>query len=374
MKRKSNLDWYLDYLTVIEDTFGAKWLVKKSRNIDPRSSSHPIVQLWARAKLLINEAAVTGRLDLNSDFASFFDLAADLRTARVLPGYDKAIDIKRLKSVDWEKDCYVAHVAALGVQSGYAVEFLLPSVVSGEQTADLLMRHATREFYVECKKKDAYLKSENAAKSWAGLQDRLLALQETVACDYEVVVICIGLLNSESVGEIERHVEKIVRQGGEGEFSGGVPDCVVLVKKAPPRPPGVQGAWIPAWQNPGAVSLKVTVGQDGNPTYGPMLRCALYLIDAHRLTQVLNSFRDARPQIPREGTGLIYINVDTTGVRLGDHEIYFRTLSEWIRRQFAPEANSRVAAVVLTGGVASVEITPDRGFHRTLRYKIKGQV
>jgi hypothetical protein len=124
---------------------------------------------------------------------------------------------------------------------------------------------------------------------------------------------------------------------------------------------------MPAWQNPGAAAATAYFGADGKVSYGPMLRVALYVLESHRLAQVLNSFNIARRQIPEAAAGLVYLNVDTSQIPAGDEPLYLRTLAEGVRRRFTPDLNRRIAAVVLTGGIARVEII-DKGFHRTGRH------
>jgi hypothetical protein len=143
-------------------------------------------------------------------------------------------------------------------------------------------------------------------------------------------------------------------------------DAVVLIKKEPPRPAGIDGAWIPAWQNPGSARVTMTVGNDGAPRYGPLFRSCQYVLDAHRSAQILSSISDARSQIPQEMTGAIFVAVDTNGIPDGDHALYFSTLGTWLERELKRKDNARVLAVVLTGGIARMEFTPDGAFHRSL--------
>ena len=122
MADKTNIDWYCECLTVIEDEFGAKWLAERVKR--QNRGTHPIPHLWAKARAMLASAKSHGRLETSFELAGLFDLATDLETARKLTGYADAVTPKRLKSLEYDKDCYVAYVAALGVRNGYEVEFV----------------------------------------------------------------------------------------------------------------------------------------------------------------------------------------------------------------------------------------------------------
>lgn len=365
MTRKTNIDWYRERLQVIEQEFGAKWLRKKARDV---SSAHPIPRLWAEASQMLGPAERTRAMTITTELANLFDLATDLECARGLPGYSSAISSLLLKRLTFEKEGYVAHVATMGVRSEYSVSFVPVSEKSGERTPDLNMSRGDQTFDVECKRKDSYCLEGARIEAWETLELALGDLQGRLSCDYEVLVVAVGILPVGHIAEIARFVRERVGAGDEGEYSGSLRDCVVLIKRCPERPSGVDGIWVPAWQNPAVATATMRINDQGQPEYGPTLRLSLHIIDAHRLSQVLNSFRSARGQINSARSGMIFIGVDTSKVLPGDHELYFRTLEEWMRRQFTPAQHSRVAAVVLTGDIATVEITPDKGWHRSSRH------
>ena len=365
MARKTNIDWYRERLQVIEDEFGAKWLRKKARE---SSFAHPIPRLWAEAATTLEAAVRTRAVTITPQTADLFDLATDLECARKLPGYASAITAARLKRLTFEKEAYVAHVAAMGARSGYSVSFVPVSEQRGIRSPDLRMTLGSQTYDVECKRKDSYSLNDARTAAWERLELALRDLQKHLTCDYEILVCAIGVLPVTAIDEIARFVQERVAAGEEGEYSGGVPDCVPILSRSPKRPAGLDGIWIPAWQNPAMATANVRVDEHGKPVYGPMLRVSLYVINAHQLLQVLSSLRSARGQIDSAGSGMIYIAVDTSQILPGDDELYFRTMAEWIGRQFTATQNTRIAAVVLTGGIAAVEITPDGGWHRSSRY------
>jgi hypothetical protein len=367
--KKSNIDWYRERLQVIEDEFGLAWLKKKARKTASSGRGiHPIPRLWTRASTFIEEANATKKGEFTSEIADIFDLASDLEATRNLPGFRTAITLRHLKSLEFEKGCYVAQVASMGIRSGYAVEFIPASDKPGERTPDLLMQSPTTTLQVECKKKDQYEIDEVGKEAWPVLQECLSHLYNDIDADYEVIVCVVGSLAVRSIPGISILVANVIKQRTEGEYSGGIPDCVVLIRRGVTRPLGVEGAWIPAWQNPATATVRMSVDESGKPCYGPMLRSTLYVIDAHRMSQTLASFNSARGQLGSLGAGVIFLAVDTSRINLGDHDLYFRTLSTSIVKAFTATDNTRIAAVVITGGIAQVDITPDGGWHRTARY------
>jgi hypothetical protein len=186
--KKTNIDWYCERLTILSQEFGAEWLARSVEDVAAgQACPHPIPALWARAKELLCAARGTGKLGLTEELVALFDLATDLETARSLPGYSSAITPEKLKSLQFEDDCYPVHVAAIAVRSGHAVEFVPTSTVAGERTADLFMRADRDEFYVECKKKASYVESAEGISAWGNLQERLLSLRGLIDCDYEVI-------------------------------------------------------------------------------------------------------------------------------------------------------------------------------------------
>lgn len=369
-------------LAIVEDVFGASWLKKKSKKIGTPVRLHPIVQLWVRANHLLTEMEKLRSPELDDDMIAFLDLAGIFAIARTLEGYKEVFTKRRLKDADdWDKEYYVAYVGVWAKQSGYAVQFLLPSTEKGIKTPDLRLQSPSGTLYAECKRKQRYIRPDDASAAWEVLQENLLGLRKTVSGDYDVIVICIGILNAQSLEKITRAAEYALRKDAEGIFPAGIPDCSVLIRRIPAHELELAGICIPTWQNPGAAIRDMTVGHDGKAHFGPMVRCTLYVIDAHRLAQILNSFQEGRSQIPGGSSGLIYIDVDTTGIAPGDHDIYFGVMSDWIKKEFTENSNSRISAVVLTGTEVLPSGIPRHRRHGTIirnpfcnvEYKLPGE-
>lgn len=366
--RRSNLDWYADWIGAVEEVFGRKWLEKKRRLLGTGGHVHKVVAAWDAASQWLASARQTGNGGVTLQIATLFDLGSDLHAAKGLPGFAGAFTAKRLKGEEWENDIYVAHIAALALQSGYQVSFVPVSQSEGVRTADLCLKSGGRTYFVECKKKSKYLRPADAQAPWPALEEDLSVFSSKAVDDYEIVIACIGKLSEEARPTIVSVVRSLIEKSESGEIRIPEFDAIVLVKKNPPKPPGIDGVWIPTWQNPGSATVKMTIQPDGTPKYGPLFRSCLYLLDSHRSTQILSSIRDARSQIPHELSGAIFVAVDTQGIPEGDQDLYFSTLADWLRRELERTDNARVLAVVLTGGIARVDVTADGAFHRCTRH------
>lgn len=366
--QRTNLDWYADWLSAVEDVFGRNWLLKKRRLLSAGSKVHPVVSAWHAAVQWLASAKEQRNLEFSAELAAFFDLGCDLHTTKGLPGFARALTPRRLKGESWESDVYVAHVASLALRSGYRVTFVPPAQGEHVKTADLCLFDGDRTIFLECKKKDKYLRPEDAQNAWPSLQEGLSGLASKAKSDYEVVVACVGKLNQEAVQPIVALAASAVERGYSGQVVAAEFDAIILFKNEPLRPAGAEGVWIPTWQNPGLASVTVSIGPDGTPRYGPLFRCCLYLLDAHRSSQILASLRDGRSQIPSEMTGVIFVAVDTDSIPEGDHDLYFTSLAMWLGQELKRQDNARVLAVVLTGGMAQIEFTADGAFHRSLHH------
>lgn len=366
--KRSNLDWYKDWIAATEEVFGRKWIEKKARLLARGANVHPVVQAWQQAQEWLRSAQLTRKMECSPELVAFFDMGQNFHVTKGLSGFAQAFNSKRLKGPSWKDDCYVAHVASLALRSGYRASFVPTESDEGNRTPDLLIQRGAQTLFVECKKKSSYVRAGDAEAAWPSLQDRLEQLHVKVQHDCEVIVACIGGLDPDAVAAISTVAQSLVEQGKQGENVVPRYNALVLVKRSPPRPPGVEGAWIPAWQNPGGAHVTFSVDASGAPVYGPLFRSCLYILDAHNSNQILSSLRGARGQIPRDTSGMVFVAVDTDGIPEGDHGIYFSILSAWLRSELLRPDNVRVLAVVLTGGIARIDVTPDGAFHQTLSH------
>jgi hypothetical protein len=361
----TNLDSIAEFLKVIEQEFGLKWLQRK---VKEGSSKHWVPGAWKEATTASHQAHTSKVLSLSPQAARLLELASALNLTRGLQGYSTAITADKLKASDFDSHAFVANVAAVGVLGGYEVEFLQVATKEGQKTADLRMRKGPHDLFVECKRKDPTTAATTPDPLFDRLRRSLESLHGLLKVHHEVIVVSIGSLVDSQVAPIVDLCRTVLGAGGVGIFPGTVPDCAVFIRRAAARPPGLpDGLWIPKWMNPGSVLADVKRLEDGKLQFGLTMRTTLYSIDSHRLGQILNSFGAARKQMPEGQSGLIYIEVDASKIRLGDQAFYFDLMAGWIRNQFSPTANRRVAAVVLTSALEVVTLTPKVEMARVVR-------
>lgn len=353
-------------LDVIEQEFGVNWLRRKA---GLRVSKHWVPAAWREATAAVQQIELTKKLDLTLSMIRLFDLAADLKDARELKGYSTAINPAKLKGGEFEKAAYAAHIAALSVRSEYEVEFIPTSDTPSVKTADLRLHKQKQQFEIECKRKEPATAPNWPDPMWDKLDNALSPLSAGADESYEITVIVVGQLRDEHIPPVVWLVKSVLAKRDEGVYtSGDVSDCAVLIRRAPPGPPGLIGVWIPASQNPASAHATVRVGADGAAVCGPMFRTTLYAIRSHRLSQLLASFNTARKQLSDKSPGAIYIDVDGSAIRPGDHKLYFDLMAQWLARQFTPSQNTRIGAVVLTSGPEIIDVPPGTNWHRTARF------
>jgi hypothetical protein len=357
--QKTNLDYYNELLDEIEVHFGADWLRGEAE--DARSG-HWVPRAWASGRDVLLKANQTKALGFSEEHAAVFELASWLRIASLLPNFSAAITLSRLRNpLEIDGVAYEVHVAALSTGCAESVRFVPRSSTPGVRTPDLELTLSGVEAQVECKRRDKYQRATDTGVLWGAIESALASVHDKLSTDYEVIVCAADDLDGTAITSVASWVRDIVQRGDEGIFSGGADGCALLVRKSPPRPPGLQGVFIPANLNPARATVKVRMGSDGTLSSGPMLRISLYTFEAHRLGQIILSFDSARDQLARGGNGLIYIDVDASNVPDLDRGLYFLALQSGIQRQFAPKKNTRVAAVVVTAGPDAMEVV-DRGF------------
>ena len=71
-------------------------------------------------------------------------------------------------------------------------------------------------------------------------------------------------------------------------------------------------------------------------------------MDSHKLKFIVNSFNNARQQVPEDGPGIIFIDLDISQLDEPDIVPYLDCMSASIQTLFSPTLNTRVGAVVLT--------------------------
>jgi uncharacterized protein (DUF1330 family) len=203
-KHKAKIEDYRAAVKVIEEEFGLRWLRKKVKTAKKRGhwGLHPVPKEWKETKEALEEYTSTGFAPIRQSLIALASFAYNLRQVRPLPNYSIAIRPRLRKANEFPKVQYEVYLGALGLRSGHRVEFIVPSTT--HRTADLKLLSQNLEVFVECKRKDDYLQSQDigSGDAWHSLKEGLLGLRQRFASGYEITVIVPGVLEKKSVPAI----------------------------------------------------------------------------------------------------------------------------------------------------------------------------
>lgn len=370
----------------IEAEFGREWLQWNSGLMPRRgqkspTKNHPIATAWAVARN--NLAALAEGKATESDPPEdvegiLVELARDLLVVRGVPHFETCV--ARLRDKDFEKAQYELHIAAVYKRDGRDVEFV--SRAKGKRTADLKVLHDGQEVLVECTRKDSYQPgSANDKQMRVELQDRLLALQGEVSMSREVTAIVVGALSSRSASDILDEARRALSGGRDGVRINASQSIGLRIREPStiPMPPGsIGGVVIPADMlspnNEKGLAVSegtVTADAQGNLSITGVKTAGVYVVDSHRMTSVVDSVREKFGQMPKGGSGLIYVDLDVSGVALGDLSFYMQMVNEAVKQALAtPPPVSQLGAVVLTTGLVALPATNNRGESVTARVRL----
>jgi hypothetical protein len=355
------------YVTVIEIVFGAQWLKKrvdKAERLGRQKSLRAFMRGWKQAKQAL-AAGTVAELGLSDDLAAFIVLASDLLVAQLLPNFDAAIQPRLKSESQFDKASFELHVAAAAKSSGYEVEFVLVSQQQRERTPDLAVRAEVLQLSIECKRKDSY---EPAGSLLEPAWDELnYALYESVFKHleglHEFILMNFGeQLASDKIPGIVELVKRLAEGASDQIVVSRELNCAMSVLYRPPvrvtgnRVAGIPGNWVNRGMHAVMYTTPLRLGRDGLE-YMDELRFGLYKVDAHRLESIVQSFNAARGQLPKDEVGVIYVDLDVSKVAEADTDIYMRLVGIAIKELFTPQDNTRVGAVVLSGGPLMVRST-----------------
>jgi hypothetical protein len=371
---KATIEDYLTGVKVVEEEFGLKWLQRKAKatNGSGLRGQHPIPKDWKDAKEALEVFVNTRSLRVNRGLIALSSFAHDLRLGRSLPNYEIVIRPKLKKWKEFSKTQYEVYIGALCVQSGYYPQFIPPSTIAGERTADLKFLAQGLEVYVECVRKNAYLPRAIDFALWKSLSENLLALQRELAASHEIIVIALGALEERSFPGIIRIVRQNILHGSEGIWVNREMGFGTAIHKLPPSAPGESvGVIIPAGQNPAVAEATIAKDNQGRLYAKDPKRVALYVINSHKLSSIVQSFNDSRGQIPEGGIGLVYIDLDVAYVVETDVAAYLEIVTAALKTCFTSGTNTRIGAVAVTTAPLFIESGQDDNRTITLRRHVK---
>jgi hypothetical protein len=209
---------------------------------------------------------------------------------------------------------------------------------------------------VECTQRDPYkplAKAEGPAKVLIdGVKDHDHAGRE-------IIIIVLGAIGEEIIprivsdlSQLDRSRDDYIHHGqGYGIYVHPLPppqgDGYWMVTFGKPPYTLRDGSFIPAGQNPAWASSRIAEDHSGKYHTGHW-RMYVHTIDSHNLETVVETFNRKRQQIPKEGPGVIFVDLDVSHLHVRDIPLYLDIIAQGLVRCFSPTMNTRIWAIVLT--------------------------
>jgi hypothetical protein len=374
MLRVASLTDHQNAVKTIEEEFGVKWLTKKA---NLHKTSHPVPPQWKETYAALAEYPSKGVFEISEKKISLTSLAEDLRLARDLENYKTAIQ-PRLKGNEFLKVRYEIYASCLCVREGFETKFINPSQRS--KTADLLLSWENLNLHAECTQKDPYIPVD--PKLEGPTKNLLSCIKEQNHAGLEIIVVILSELEEEIIPDIIKNLEHLSPNTNDYLFHG----LGYGIYSHPLPPPEGDGYWmgsgkppfasrngifIPAGQNPAWAAARVAQDESGQNFLKDHWRFYLHTINSHNLAKVIETFNRKRQQIPKDGPGIIFVDLDVSHVSVRDIPLYLEIVTQGLSRCFAPNINTRIWAIILTTVPVSVLTGEGINKHITLRRFIK---
>lgn len=352
MLRTASLTNHQNAVEIIEEEFGVKWLTKKA---NLHKTSHPVPLQWKETRTALSEYPTKGVFKISEKIISLTSFAEDLRLARDLENYKTAIS-PRLKGSEFLKVRYEIYASALCVREGFETKFIIPS--QSYRTADLFLSWENINLHVECTQRDPYIPVKPKLE---GPTETLLSrIKGQNHAGLEIIVVALSALEEEIIPDIVKNLEHLSPNTSEYLFHGS--GYGIYAHPLPPpegdgywmtafgKPPFTlrNGIFIPAGQNPAWAEARVAEDKSGQKFLKDHWRGYLHTINSHNLAKVVETFNRKRQQIPKDGPGIIFVDLDVSHVSVRDIPLYLEIVTQGLIRCFAPAINTRIWAIILT--------------------------
>ncbi len=353
--------------SVLEREFGAKWLARKAKV----QTRHRVPSWWNSLVDLKDNHQGEDEIPVTSaDMADALEMSNVIDVASSIKGYEEAI-APRLKGAGFSKALYEMQIAKFGVQADAQVQFVVPAPNAPVRNPDLSFTFGEYRYWVECKKKDAYIDSKTEDTLWQRLEAAIEKTLDITTDSYGVVVIVYDKLNEAAIPSVADALRSAIEKRYLGELTHPTLNISLWLEQIPIPDPSQerQTLAVPTHLKCATAWMDVDRDADGVFHVRKARRIGLYTVDSHRLSAVIQSFDRARKQLPKDSKGVIYIDLDLSSILPQDVGRYLNAAGRAIAGLFRPSHNMRVVAVVLTSSVmmsASESESPMPGMLRSL--------
>ena len=168
-----------------------------------------------------------------------------------------------------------------------------------------------------------------------------------------------GLIAAKDIAKIAEAVQLLIADDYAQSHVDRELGCVFKITNVKTPSPTRDQAEIGVFHNGcySSVTTQVLINGDDTCVYSNPQAVDIYHIDWHKLSSVINSFITARGQVPKCATGIIYIDLDVSFLKVKsvslsqtNISLYLELAEGALKTMFSPKENTRVSAIVLTAG------------------------
>lgn len=319
----------------IQKLLGKPWLEEQKKQV--RGQTNFLFLAWSETVEMLHHLEIRRfflnftpsqpppefELTVSPNMLYLFAVCRDLEIAETLPNFQQGVPIEMLRNtIDQPRYEYIARTATMYSLLGHQVEFVPVSVKQGERTPDLLIKFNDSDIYIECKRKDDF-QVKDADKIWTkSLVEELSELRTLVIQDgdlssegRQIAVITTGMLSVRDKILMTDFIKERLETKETGSFKLPSGEAIVSVKAADPLPfspaLGSGYAWLPDNAHAGNATTVFRLNEDGITEILKEFKVLVYTFNSSKVSSIINSFNDARVQLPRDSFGIIHIDVDS---------------------------------------------------------------
>jgi len=406
------LDSILRNIQVVVDTIGSKWISRKvgeakkiqelnKSRLNTRKHSylykkppHPVVQLVLEADKWREDCLKSHRLELRESVVKLATLGMALDKARIQTNFDRLVN--RLKNEnEFQSAAFEVEVAASYVERGWLVDFVEEG---NEKTSDLkVIADNDFTFWVECKRRDELSGRDRLIHDfWVDLESSLIRIMGPNKLNFAIIVKSLSDPDRSQLDILREYILNAIRSGGIGVFDvttgkatsvvGPTTNFAVIVQKLadPDQELSTSGIGFNASEDFDRVTIlsEVKKEETGKTLFkNPAIMAFKNSLPSDLVSGILNDFKAAVKQLPKEGPGVIWIRIpDNSWAKSIDQS--FKQAEKLIRNKIGGMQNRRVnAVIILTRIFQKLEKDGSQGLeyrplmmtieHSNPRYRIK---
>ena len=370
MSRQLNIENIGEVISEFRNLLGEKFVEEELESFDTKGlreaeverlsvSSHPIAQSWVNLCAESARSKNDGKLRLSANSLVLLEELHWIQFASKLRGAERNLADVRNRS-KFHSGKHEANIAAQYAHFGFDVSFLPEQK---EKTADLLVKTATGEVYVECK---SFLdRSEDEDPHWSQFERSISKKLKIHKRCWSIYVLCAEVLDHQLKTELTTAVQDQISAENLSDLLLSNDRVLVQFRKIGEPDREVFGEF--SGQVPGIrlrVMADVRIVQGQMWHRNPTIISVDSIFDPNQSRRLYNYIKKASRQLPPDRPSVLHIDLN-----IKDPARIFDVIDEcWNPMHRRLEASHRrINAVVLSGGaVLPNPRDPSNSFHREL--------